>query len=77
MAPLDWGVRGVLVSALLKLPKNFQGRMIGHVFTVHDAEKEDIWTFFGTIFFGSSGDNFFWLKRRTYPPKGGRMVSLE
>ena len=46
--------RGVLVSALLKLPKKFQGRMIGHVFTVHDAEKESIWTFFCVL-----GGQFF------------------
>ena len=27
-------------------------------------------------FLASSEDKFFWLKRRTCPPKGGRMVSL-
>ena len=56
--PPDWGVRRVLVSALLKFPKNFQGRMIGHVFTNHDAEKEDIWTFFGVL-----GGQFFLVKK--------------
>ena len=35
--------------------QNFQGRIIGHVFTVHDAEKEDFWTFFGVL-----GGQFFW-----------------
>ena len=39
--------------------------MISHVFTVHNAEKEDIWAFSA-----SSEDNFF------FGEKGGRMASL-
>ena len=47
--------------------QNFRGRMISHVFTVHNAEKEDIWAFFGVlgglILLVKREDIFF--KRRT------------
>ena len=45
--------------------------MVGHVFTVHNAEKEDIWLFLGVL-----GRQMFWLKRRTCSPKGRRTVTL-
>ena len=43
----------------LKLSKIFRGRIILHVFTVHNAKKEDVWPFLGVlggqIFFGQKG----------------------
>ena len=47
---------------MLKLLKIFCGRVIGHAFTVYNAEKEGIWPFFGAL----GGQFFFGLKRRTY-----------
>ena len=48
-----------LVSA--ETSQNFRVSMIRHVFTVQNAEKEDIWAFLT-----SSEDKLFLLKRRTY-----------
>ena len=53
---------------MLKLPKMFRGRIICHVFTVHNAEKEGIFwrpgrTFF---FFGQKGGHVLQMKDVAY-----------